>query len=248
MYALEIIFLAFALSMDAFAVSISCGILLKKPVTAQYTRLALAFGFFQLAMTYIGYTLGSLGMNFSYSFSILQSTLNYFLFLLQNIVSVIVDFLNLINILPQENVITHFLNDFLSSTIHLTNTTCLQIIASFLLFWVGVKMAKDSLKKEEKKIPVKDPTKGFTLFMLAIATSIDALIVGLSLSLMNKNNLQSTHLDIISAISIIGLICTSISLIGMKLGTFLAKTNVIEQRAELCGGLTLIIIAFYSLF
>ena len=85
-------------------------------------------------------------------------------------------------------------------------------------------------EKEEKENP--DFTKGWPLLTLSIATSIDALAVGLSFAFLKVN--------ILAASLTIGLACFLITivgfLIGRKVGEFVGK------RAELVGGLILIAI------
>ncbi|MCL1821655.1 MAG: manganese efflux pump, partial [Prolixibacteraceae bacterium] len=57
---LEIIFIAVGLSLDAFAVSITLGLSVKKPKTVQYLIPGIYFGFFQALMPLIGYFTGTL--------------------------------------------------------------------------------------------------------------------------------------------------------------------------------------------
>ena len=109
-------------------------------------------------------------------------------------------------------------------------------IAFGLLAFIGGKMAIESFKKDEdecdcckeaQKLDLKE------LFVLAIATSIDALAVGITFALYPDVN-------IVSAISVIGIvtfvICSGGVLIGHKFG---AK---FKSKAEFCGGIVLIII------
>ena len=109
-------------------------------------------------------------------------------------------------------------------------------IAFGLLAFIGVKMAIESFKKEDdecdcckdaQKLDLKE------LFMLAIATSIDALAVGITFALYPDVN-------IVSAISVIGIvtfvICSGGVLIGHKFG---AK---FKSKAEFLGGVVLVII------
>ena len=67
----------------------------------------------------------------------------------------------------------------------LAGSTIVNVISSFdhwvafiLLAWVGAKMIKESFQKEEDCGPTQDPSRGKTLIMLSIATSLDALAVG----------------------------------------------------------------------
>lgn len=105
-------------------------------------------------------------------------------------------------------------------------------IALILLGFIGGKMLWDALKKEEEIVPVARKLTFKLLLVQAIATSIDALAVGVSFAAMNVN--------IFIAVSIIAAItfsCSMISvLIGKKCGDFL------NQKAELFGGCILILI------
>ena len=106
-----------------------------------------------------------------------------------------------------------------------------HIIALILLGFIGGQMIWESFKKDEEKNESSILT-GKLLFMQGIATSIDALAVGVSFAAMNVN--------IFIAVSIIAAItfaCSMISvLIGKKCGDFL------NQKAELFGGCILILI------
>lgn len=112
-------------------------------------------------------------------------------------------------------------------------------IAFFLLLFIGGKMIKDSFTQEnaaEKKS--KDPTKGLTLMVLAIATSIDAWAAGLSLGLLDVKVLYPAL--------VIGMVAFILSLVGSRLGPILGK--IFGKRAELLGGVVLILIGSKILF
>ena len=66
---ISIILIAIALAMDAFSVSISCGLILKKPKLAHYLRLAIAFGGFQFIMPIIGYFFANMAAQFVTQYS-----------------------------------------------------------------------------------------------------------------------------------------------------------------------------------
>lgn len=70
----------------------------------------------------------------------------------------------------------------------------------------------------------------FNIVLTAIATSIDALIVGVSLAFLNVN--------IISAALVIGVASTGMAVLGLSLGKILG--NVVGKRVEIVGGLVLI--------
>lgn len=104
-------------------------------------------------------------------------------------------------------------------------------IAFGLLFILGIKMITDSYRGENGKESV-NPMLFSTLILMALATSIDALIVGLSLAFTDYN--------IYLTIFIIGIITFLVSMTGMLLGK-----NINEKfgrRAEIAGGLILIAI------
>jgi putative Mn2+ efflux pump MntP len=106
-------------------------------------------------------------------------------------------------------------------------------VAFALLLFVGGKMIVESFRRgEDFKIKKSDPTKGLSLFVLSIATSLDALAVGLSLAAL--------HAAIIYPAVIIGVVAFLTTVIGMKLGPVLGR--IVGKRAELAGGLILILI------
>lgn len=100
-----------------------------------------------------------------------------------------------------------------------------------LLGFIGGKMIWESFQKKEDKQSL-DITRGFLLITLAVATSIDALAVGLTFAFIEVN--------ITLAVFIIGItafLATVISfLIGQKLG------KLAGRWAELIGGLILLAI------
>lgn len=104
-------------------------------------------------------------------------------------------------------------------------------IAFVLLAWVGGKMIKESFETEQKDFHI-DPSRGWNLILLSVATSIDALAVGLSLSIVG--------LDIFYPALFIGLITAGLSLVGIFLGTWFGQR--FGKRIEFVGGLVLIFI------
>jgi len=105
-------------------------------------------------------------------------------------------------------------------------------VAFILLLTIGIKMIYNSFQKiEKKKIP---KLSGKTLLLLSIATSIDALAVGLSLSLVNVN--------IFIPALIIGITTLFLSMVGMFIGKHVG--HLFGNRAELLGGAILILIGF----
>ena len=102
-------------------------------------------------------------------------------------------------------------------------------IAFGLLMIIGSKMIYDSTKKEEKE---DDSLKLHSLLILAIATSIDALMVGLSFAF-----LQTSILEPILAI---GIVTFSLSFVGFYFGCGLGR--VFGNRIKIVGGIILIAI------
>lgn len=103
-------------------------------------------------------------------------------------------------------------------------------IAFILLAIIGGNMIKDSFDNEYEKRNEKIDFK--TMIILAIATSIDALAVGITFAFFKTN--------IILAICIIGIITFILSLIGVKIGNRFG--DKFQNKAELTGGIILIII------
>src|SRR3990172_503931 len=105
-------------------------------------------------------------------------------------------------------------------------------VAAALLTAVGAKMIYESFKIEEAEKKF-DPTSLITLLALAVATSIDALAVGITLSLITKS--------IILAVVIIGLVTFILSYLGVVIGKRFC--HFFETKIEILGGIILIAIA-----
>jgi putative Mn2+ efflux pump MntP len=101
-----------------------------------------------------------------------------------------------------------------------------------LLTFVGIRAIRSALKDDGSESAGKDPTRGFTLIGLSVATSLDALAVGLSFSFL--------QVRIWSAVAVIGLVAALATLIGMTIGSRLGMR--FGRIAELVGGLVLILI------
>ncbi|MFA6027876.1 MAG: manganese efflux pump MntP family protein [Patescibacteria group bacterium] len=101
-------------------------------------------------------------------------------------------------------------------------------VAFFLLTAIGVKMIIESFKIEKEK--QADITSLKILLLLAIATSIDALVVGITFALIVMN--------IWLASAIIGAITFTLSLLAVYMGKKFG--DLIGKKAELIGGLILI--------
>jgi manganese efflux pump family protein len=115
-------------------------------------------------------------------------------------------------------------------------TTVVHLIAGYdhwvafgLLAYVGGKMIMDSFNEKENSRE-SDPTKGWTLIILSVATSIDAFAVGLSFAFL--------QIPIIYPSIIIGIVAFIMTMIGILFGGRLGK--VIGKKAEFVGGIILI--------
>ncbi len=170
---LTIIILAFALAMDAFAVSIICGAAYRRLRPRGAFQIALFFGAFQAVMPLVG-ALGGLGL---------------------------------------KGYIAHYDH----------------WLAFGLLAAIGSKMIYESFKI--KSIEDKpDPTNISVLLLLSVATSIDALAVGITLPFIK--------VPIAAAVVIIGIVTFLLSYFGVFLGKRIG--HFFENKIQLAGGLVLI--------
>ena len=104
-------------------------------------------------------------------------------------------------------------------------------IAFVLLGLIGGKMIKDSFSKEEKKVNT-NPFLFKSMFLLAIATSIDALAVGVTFAFFEVNMFK--------AVVLIGLTTFCISIAGVKIGNICGAK--LMSKATFIGGFVLIIL------
>ena len=107
-------------------------------------------------------------------------------------------------------------------------------IAFGLLVLIGANMLKEALEKEcdcceehNADMSVK------TMFVLAVATSIDALAVGISLAMAGDVNIWA-------AIALIGVTTCGLSALGVKIGNIFGSRY--EKKAEFAGGVILILL------
>jgi len=98
-----------------------------------------------------------------------------------------------------------------------------------LLAFVGVRMIRSGLETDGELHP-GDPSRGGTLVMLSLATSIDAFAVGLSLAMLQVSILYPSI--------VIGVVTASLSLTGLLAGHILG--TAFGKRMEIMGGLILI--------
>lgn len=184
---IALIFTAFALSMDAFAVSITKGMTIKNLKKSTALKMALAFGVFQGAMPLLGW---ALGISFE---SYIKSIDHWIAFILLGFIGF--------------NMIKGFFDDRKEgreSELEFSATTDV-----------------DDLSNKE-------------IIMLAVATSIDALAVGISFAFLN--------VSIIPAASIICIITFLVCVVGVFVGNKVG--DIFNGYAELVGGVILILIGF----
>lgn len=104
-------------------------------------------------------------------------------------------------------------------------------IAFILLGFIGGKMIKESLSKDDEGCT--DDVSFKTMVVLAIATSIDALAVGITFAF-----LKNTYL--VLSFVLIGVITFVLSVLGVKIGNVFGDKY--EKKAEFAGGLILILL------
>ena len=107
-------------------------------------------------------------------------------------------------------------------------------IAFGLLFLVGSNMLREAFELRVDDNGKKDNTQGNTLIILSVATSIDALAVGFSMSLL--------QLSILYPALLIGIVAGVFTIIGLHLGKIAASLKRLSPIAEVLGGLILWII------
>lgn len=109
-------------------------------------------------------------------------------------------------------------------------------IAFAILAFLGGRMVCESFKDEE--CHKFDPTNLKVLLTLAVATSIDALAVGISFAFLGTYSIST----ILPPIGIIGLVSFVLSLAGLMFGICFGHSIARKLRAELWGGIILIAI------
>lgn len=173
MDAMTIIAIAFGLAMDAFAVSITSGITIKRLKINNALKIALFFGLFQAIMPLVGWLAGL------------------------------------------------SLRGFIAEIDHW--------IAFGLLSFIGCKMIYESItvQSSEKQI---NPLNIYVLLMLSVATSIDALAVGVSFAFLK--------ISIVTPVMVIGTITFVLSFFGVFVGNRIG--HFFENKIEIAGGLILI--------
>ena len=109
-------------------------------------------------------------------------------------------------------------------------------LAFGILAFLGVRMIAESFKEEEQRR--FNPRRYKVIFTLAIATSIDALAVGISFSCMGYTSLTSLVYPLIA----IGFVSFAMSWLGLFIGMKCGKGIAKKLRAEMWGGIILVCI------
>lgn len=103
-------------------------------------------------------------------------------------------------------------------------------ISFVLLAGIGINMIKEAVSKNEEE--ANDSVKFKDMIILAIATSIDALAVGVTFAFLKVN--------IVLSVALIGIITFITSIIGVKIGNVFGDKY--KKQAELAGGVILILL------
>ena len=107
-------------------------------------------------------------------------------------------------------------------------------VACLLLVIIGVNMLKEAFGKDEECDSCGSADLGVkTMFVMAVATSIDALAVGISLAMAGDVN-------ILQAVILIGICTCLLSMAGVKIGSIFGSR--FEKKAQLAGGIILILL------
>ena len=107
-------------------------------------------------------------------------------------------------------------------------------VAFGLLSIIGINMLKEAFEKGQDSCDTQGNDLAFkTMFVMAVATSIDALAVGISLAMAGNVN-------IVTAVLLIGVITFAMSAIGVQIGNVFGSR--FEKKAQLAGGIILILL------
>lgn len=103
-------------------------------------------------------------------------------------------------------------------------------VAFVLLAIIGINMIRESFQKEEEQAPASFAWR--VMLPLAVATSIDALTVGITFAFL--------QVDIVPAVTLIGLTTFAFSAVGVAAGSVVGLRG--KSRAELLGGVVLVLL------
>ena len=104
-------------------------------------------------------------------------------------------------------------------------------VAFVLLGIIGINMLKEAFSNEEEEHDADLSAK--TMFVMAVATSIDALAVGISLAMAGNVNIWI-------AVALIGVITFAMSALGVKVGNIFGSR--FEKKAQMAGGIILLLL------
>jgi putative Mn2+ efflux pump MntP len=175
---IEVIAIAIALAMDAFAVSVAAGVTLRRVSGRQTFRLSWHFGLFQAMMPIIGWGAGLT------------------------------------------------VQELISSFDHW--------VAFGLLVLIGGRMVVGAIYDDREHVKGAEPTKGWSLVILSVATSIDALAVGLSLAML--------RISVWIPALVIGLVAGMFTAGGIHIGGYVGRRLRVARYAALIGGIVLLAI------
>lgn len=113
-------------------------------------------------------------------------------------------------------------------------------VAFGLLAFVGGSMIRSALKSDDDTCIRKDPTRGSLLVMLSLATSMDALAVGLSISILN--------ISIWLPALVVGMTAALFTAAGMMIGARAVRITWLKRYAEMAGALVLYAIGIHILW
>ncbi len=113
-------------------------------------------------------------------------------------------------------------------------------VAFGLLAFVGGSMIRSALKSDDGTCIRKDPTRGSLLIMLSLATSMDALAVGLSISILN--------ISIWLPALVVGITAALFTAAGMIIGARAVRITWLKKYAEMAGALVLYAIGIHILW
>lgn len=181
---IELLILAVALAMDAFAVAICKGLSMQRATLGKAAIVGGWFGVFQALMPALGFLLAG--------------------------------------------ILNQFFGDYLEMFT--------GWIAFVLLAIIGGGMIKEALEKQEEGCSCCDQDASLTakvMFPMAVATSIDAMVVGVGYGLRPDMTIPKVLLSV----TLIGVITFALSALGVKIGNVFGDKY--ERKAQLAGGIVL---------
>jgi len=113
-----------------------------------------------------------------------------------------------------------------------------SILGALVLVGLGVHMIRENFHNEVEETGKSHPLQGFSLLLLAVSVSLDALAAGFSMGMMD--------VDLLLLSCILGAIIFSIAIAGLTLGRQVGQ--YIGKRAELMGGVVLIFLGLHILW